>query len=179
MVIQAVNVCDGNLRQLFLGNTLKTTDIHSVHFPNGRLIANPEGPDTTDLAEEMLILPCIEQILGEHLCSGYQPKPVLRRHGRPEPIPAAYRAVAPVRTLREIQIRLEANRPAVAATFVCLQHDTTPASLCGPAFRFTNGERAQRAHGPVQRSAGPRRTNLQSSSDHSDWAEGTGVRGGW
>jgi len=52
--------------------------------------------------------------------------------GWPEAIPAADGAVAAVGVLREVKVRLEADRTAMAATFIRLQH--TFGSSAGQRF---------------------------------------------
>ena len=49
------------------------------------LLPTPKGRTPHILAEEVLILPCIEEIPSEHVLAGDKPKSVRTRHGGPQP----------------------------------------------------------------------------------------------
>jgi hypothetical protein len=70
----------------------------------------------------VLVLPCVEQVLSEHLSAGFEPEMFWRRDSRPKAIPTANRAVAAIGALPEIKVCREANRTAMAATLIGFQH---------------------------------------------------------
>jgi hypothetical protein len=72
------------------------------------------------LQKKVLVLPRVEQVLGEHFLAGKQPEPIGPSDGGPETIPAADGAVAPIGGLREVEVRLEPHGPAMAASLVGL-----------------------------------------------------------
>jgi hypothetical protein len=122
LVVHAVDTGNRNARQLFLSDILQAADINAIHLADGRLIADAKRPDATYFAEEMLILPRVEQVFGEHIGARYESKLTLLCHSRPEPVPPANGTITPVRSLGEIQLCLEADSSAVAAALVRLQH---------------------------------------------------------
>src|SRR5687768_18146851 len=61
-VVQAVDICDGDFRQLFFGDALQAADVDAVHSAHRRLVADTKGTDSTTLTKEVLILPCIEAV---------------------------------------------------------------------------------------------------------------------
>lgn len=62
-VVYTVNVRDGDLGELRFADPLQATNVDAVHLSNGRLVADPERSNTAVLAEEVLVLPCIEEVL--------------------------------------------------------------------------------------------------------------------
>ena len=62
-----VNVRDRDARQLFFRYSIEAPQIDTVHLPDGRLGANTKRTDTAVLAEVMLVLRGVEQVLS-HLC---------------------------------------------------------------------------------------------------------------
>ena len=74
------------------------------------------------LAEVVLVLPCVEEVLRQVRFTRYEAKAFWPRHGGPEASPAADRAVAAIGTLREVKLRLELDRTAVATALIGFQH---------------------------------------------------------
>ena len=62
-----VNVRDRDARQLFFRYSLEAPQIDPVHLPDGRLGANTKRTDAAVLAEVVLVLPGVEQVLRQ-LC---------------------------------------------------------------------------------------------------------------
>jgi hypothetical protein len=68
-VIHAVDVGDWDIRQLLFAYTLQTADVYTIHLSDRSFVSDSKRPDATDLAEEVLILSCIEEVLSEHSLS--------------------------------------------------------------------------------------------------------------
>jgi hypothetical protein len=124
-IIHAVDIRDWNLREFRFGDTFETADVDSVHLADRSLVADAESADTTPFAEEVLILLGVEEILGKLFLARNQAKSFRSGNSGPEAIPAANGAVAAIRTLRKVEIRLEPHRAAVAAALVGFQHVTS------------------------------------------------------
>ena len=62
-----VNVRDRYARQLFFRYSIEAPQIDSVHLPDGCLGANTERTHAAVLAEEVLVLLGVKQVL-RHLC---------------------------------------------------------------------------------------------------------------
>ncbi len=102
MIVHAINVCDGNLGELFFRDAFETANIDAVHLANGSVVPDAEWPHATDLAEEVLILSCIEQVFSEHLGPGKQPELFWCCDRRPKPISSADGAVAAIGALNKV-----------------------------------------------------------------------------
>lgn len=76
------------------------------------------------LAEKVMVVLGVEQILSKFRFAGEQPKCIRFNHGEPKSRLSAYRAVAFVCTRAQVNVRLKADRAAVAASGVCLLHIT-------------------------------------------------------
>jgi len=68
----------------------------------------------------------MEQVLGKVALSGQEAKASVSCNGWPEACPAADGAVAPIRTLREIEVGFERDGATVATAVVCIQHASVP-----------------------------------------------------
>jgi len=62
-VAATVDVRNLQARELLVGDVLEAPKIDAVHLPDGRFGANAEGAHSTVLAEVVLILTRVEQIL--------------------------------------------------------------------------------------------------------------------
>lgn len=62
-VVATINVCDGNLCQFFVEDIIEAHDVDSVHLADRRFVSNPEASYTTVLAEVVVVLLGVEQIL--------------------------------------------------------------------------------------------------------------------
>lgn len=124
-VVAPVNVCDGNPCELFIGDVDEAPDIDAVHLADRSFIANSEAAHATVSADVVMILPGIEQILRQISFSREQAEAFWLCHGYPLASPTTYGTVAAIGTLRQIEVGLERNGAAVAATLVCLQHHRT------------------------------------------------------
>ncbi len=66
-IVHTVDVRDWNLREILFRNSFQTADVDAVHLSDRRVIADSKWTHTASLAEEVLILLGIEQVLSEHL----------------------------------------------------------------------------------------------------------------
>ena len=73
-------------------------------------------------AEVVLVLAGVEEVLRQFQFARPQAKPAFARHRRPEAGASADAAVAAVGALREVEVRLEPDKAAVATAMVGLQH---------------------------------------------------------
>ena len=121
-VVATVNVRDGDARQFLLRYIFEAAKVDAVHLPDGRVGSHSERTHATNLAEEVVVLLGVEQILSQLGLSGQKPEPFGLRNSRPEARSAADGAVAPVGALREIELGFELHRTAVATPSVGLQH---------------------------------------------------------
>ena len=122
IVVQPVDVCDGQARELLLRDTRKAAEIYPVHFSDGRFSSDAEWSDTTTFAEVVLILLRVKQVLSEFRFSLEKPEATFFCHSRPEAVAPAYGAIAAVCALFKVEIGLERDRSAMAATLVSFQH---------------------------------------------------------
>lgn len=105
-----------------MGDALQAAYIDTVHLSDWRLIADAEGTDAAVLAEEVLVLLRVEEVLS-HLPLPRQQAKVFRLYNSyPEAVSPADRAVASIRTCGEIEIGLEPHCSTMATTAVGLQH---------------------------------------------------------
>ena len=121
-----VNVRDRNARQFFFRDSLEAPQIDPVHHSDGRLGADPKRSHTAALAEVVLVLHGIEQVLDQLILSGEQAEATFSCHGGPEARPSADGAVAPIGVLSEIEISLEPDGATVTTAAICLQHEPIP-----------------------------------------------------
>jgi hypothetical protein len=61
--VLTVNVRDWDARQVFFRYALETAQIDPVHLPYGRLGANAKRADAAALAEVVLVLPGVKEVL--------------------------------------------------------------------------------------------------------------------
>ena len=99
-VISAVHIGDRNLRQFLFRDALKAPDVDPVHLADWRIVSDSESTDTAVLAEEMLILSSIEQVLRQLSFAFHQPKALGLSDRHPESVSTADRAVTSVAALR-------------------------------------------------------------------------------
>src|SRR5688572_13508705 len=121
-VVHAVDVRDRDFRQLFVGDALQAADVHAVHLSHRRLVADTKGTDSTMLTEEVLILPCVEEIFRHLALASQQAEAVWRGDRRPKAGSPADRAVASVAALAEIEVCLEPYGSAVTAASIGPEH---------------------------------------------------------
>src|SRR5262245_26190771 len=119
-VVQPVNVGNWHLRKFFFRDALEASDVDAVHLSDRCLIANTESANAAVLTKEVLILPRVEEVLGQLLFARQQAETVGLGNRDPEPVSSADRAVAPVRARRQVEIRFEPNCSAMATTGVGL-----------------------------------------------------------
>ena len=74
------------------------------------------------LAEVVLILLRVEQVLSEFCFSRKEPEPAFLCYRWPEAIASAYGAVAAICALLKVEIGFELDRSTVAAALVSFQH---------------------------------------------------------
>ena len=123
LVVQPVDIGDGDIGELFLGDVFQAADVDAVHLPDGRLGSDTEWSNAASSTEEVKILESIEPVPGE-LCLAHQKTEVLRsRDRRPKAVSAADRTIAAIRGLSEIEVCFEPDRSAMAASAVCFEHD--------------------------------------------------------
>jgi hypothetical protein len=93
------------------------------------------------LAEVVLVLPGVEQVLHQVCFTGQEAKAFGFGDCGPEARSAADRTIAAIGTLSEIEIRLELDGATVTTTSVGLQHwyqlSQQALSICGPTMAFT------------------------------------------
>jgi hypothetical protein len=70
----------------------------------------------------VLILLCVEQVLRKLRFARQKAETFGLGNGWPEPSSSADRTVAPIRTLREIEVGFELDGATMATTTVCLLH---------------------------------------------------------
>lgn len=73
--------------------------------------------------EEVQVLAGVEPVLGEFRFSSQEAEVLRSGHRRPEPGAAADGAVAAIRTLSEVEIRLEPDCAAMTTAAVGFEHD--------------------------------------------------------
>ena len=118
-VIHAVDVGDRDPGQVFFSDSLEATNVHTVHLA---FVPDAKSSDATNLAEEMLVLSCIEPVLGQHAVACEEPEVLRFRYRRPEAVAPADGAIAAIRALREVEPRLKPHCAAVTASLIGLQH---------------------------------------------------------
>src|SRR6185436_3190407 len=109
-------------RKLCLGQARKAPDIDAVHLSDRRVGSDSERAHAAVLAEVVLVLARIEEVLRQFALAGQEPESALAGDGRPEPRAPADRAVAQVRRLGQVEVRLEPDGAAMATALVGLQH---------------------------------------------------------
>src|SRR5262245_26118384 len=119
-VVQPVNVGNWQFGKFFFGNTFEASDVDAVHLSDWRLVANTKSANAAVFTEEVLVLPRVEEVLGQLLFARQQAETVGLGNRDPEPVSSADRAVAPVRARRQVEIRFEPNCSAMATTGVGL-----------------------------------------------------------
>lgn len=90
--------------------------------PMGGIVADAEGTDPAVLAEEVLVLARVEEILGHLAFARQQAKTFGPGDRRPEPGAATDGTLASVARLAQVEVRLEPDRAAVAAASIGLLH---------------------------------------------------------
>src|SRR5581483_3472218 len=90
----------------------------------------PERPHAAVPAEEMMGVPRAELVVREVPLPGQQPKRIGLDDRAPGALLAADRAVASARPGAEIDVRLEADGPAVTAPGMDLAHRWLPIDVC-------------------------------------------------
>ena len=128
-IAAAIDVGDGQAREFCLGDATQATQVDSIHLSDGRLGPNAERTHTTVLAEVVLVLPCVEQVLSELALASGEAKAPFACHSWPEACLTADGTVAAIGTLREVEIGLELDCAAVATALVRLQHAFAPKKL--------------------------------------------------
>jgi hypothetical protein len=121
-VMQPVHIGYAQPGQILIGEIVEAADVHPVHLAHGGVIAHPERPDATDLAEIVLILMGVERVPGQLILAGQDAETAIDRDGRPEPGSATDGTIAPVRALREIQVSLELQGSAMTTARICFEH---------------------------------------------------------
>ena len=122
LVVQPVNVGDWQFGKFFFRDALEAADVDAIHLSDWCLVSDAEGADAAVLTEEMLVLSCVKEVLGQFVLSRQQAEIVGLGSCHPEPGSPADRAVAPVRARRQVEISFEPNRSAMATSAVGLQH---------------------------------------------------------
>lgn len=122
VVVAPVNLSDGNPRKLFVRDIFKAAKVDSVHFADGRFIADTEGAHAAVLTEIVVILLGVEQLLGELRFARQQAEALRLHHGRPKARSPADGAIAAIGSLRKIDVCRKLDRATVATAMVCLQH---------------------------------------------------------
>jgi hypothetical protein len=122
-VMQSVDVSNGDLRKLFVGDIGKASKIDSVHLPDRRFVPDTETTNSTVLAEVVMVLFCVEQILCQLRLAGQQTEAFRFGHGGPEAVAPAYGAITAIRALRKVEVCLEGDGTAMTTTPIRLQHD--------------------------------------------------------
>lgn len=123
LVVATVNIRDGDLCQLFVRNVVEAHHVYAVHLADGRFVAHTERAHAAVLAEVVMVLPGVEQILSELCLARQQAKALRFHHCRPEACSSANGAIASVGALRQIDVGFEFDGAAVTTAVVCLQHD--------------------------------------------------------
>jgi len=121
-VVHPVNVGDWHFGKFFFRDTFQAPDVDAIHLSDWGLISNTESTDATVPAKEVLILPCVEEVLSHFVLARQQAETLWLSNRYPEPVSPTDGAVAPVRTSRQIEISLEPNRPAMTTADIGLQH---------------------------------------------------------
>ena len=121
-VVPTVNVGDRDARELFVRYVFEAAKIDAVHHPYGRFGSHTIGAHAAHFAEVVLVLRRVEQVLRERRLPGKETKPFGLCDRWPEACSPAYRTVAPIRTLREIEISLELHGTTVATPMIGSLH---------------------------------------------------------
>jgi hypothetical protein len=110
-IAATVHVGDGNTREFLVRDILEAAEVDAVHLANGRLGSDTEGAYAAMFAEEVQVLGRVEQVLCQLGVSGDQTKVLRLGNGWPEASSSAYRAVAPIGGLGEIEIGFDFTAP--------------------------------------------------------------------
>jgi hypothetical protein len=132
-VVYTVNVRDWDLGELLFADALQAANVDAVHLSDGRVVSDPERSNTAVLAKEVLVLPCIEEILRQVLFAGNKAKTVGLSNCSPKAISPADGAVAPVCALRQVEFGFEPYCSTVATSFIGLKHVGVLRSTSGAA----------------------------------------------
>ena len=124
-VVHAIDVGDGDARQLLLRDAGQATEVDAVHLSDGCLSSDTEWPNAASSAEEVKVLASIELVLRELGLAGQEAETLWGCHGRPEAVSAADGAVAAIRLLGKVEFGLELDRSAMATAAVRLKHRRT------------------------------------------------------
>jgi len=122
----AVNVRDGNPRQLFIGYVFKAPEIDTVHDSDGRLGAHTIRTHATPPAEVVLVLLCVEEVLRQFRLARDQAETFCLRYGWPESGSPTDGAIAPIGALGQIEVGLELDGATVAAAMIGFLHLSSP-----------------------------------------------------
>src|SRR5205085_12694674 len=121
-IVQAVDVGNRHLGQRLVRDVLEAAEIHAVHLADRRVVAHAKGTHATAPAEVVLVPLAAEKILRQLIPAAEEAEAVGPRHCRPEARAPADRAIAAKGWLREIELRLEVHRAAMAGATISLQH---------------------------------------------------------
>lgn len=137
-VILAVNVRNGDARQFFIGHVVEATQVDAVHDSDGGLGAHAIGTHAAELAEVVLVLLRVEQVLRQFGLSTEQTKAFCPRDRGPEAGSPTDGAVAPIRALRQIEVGFKAHGATVTTATIGSLHSEFPSGkervLCSPTL---------------------------------------------
>ena len=121
-VTGAIDVRDGDSRELLVCHTRKATDVDAVHLSDRRFRSHAKATDAAAVAEEVQVLAGVEPVLRQLRLARQKAKVLGRCDRGPKSGSAADGAVAAIGALREIDVSLELNCSAMATAGVGLEH---------------------------------------------------------
>src|SRR5688500_18310811 len=122
VVVEAVDAGDGRSYQLGRFDVVQAGDIDRIEGVPAGGLAVGKRPEAATLAEAVMDRFPSELIFGKAALAGQEPERICLDRREPVPSLAAHRTVALDRALGEVDVGLEADGPAVAASLVRFLH---------------------------------------------------------